>query len=179
MSEVAFEVTRTRADMFKGIFAHLLRSPSTWSWYIGGALVVAVVVVVVNGGEATSNLAMTFGVTFVVMMAVFLLTALASIYFAARKSWMAPGALQPIKFVLSAEGLQATAGTASGRSGWDNWKGAFETRSLIVIRHSLGLLQIIPTKALPAQTASAIRALLIANLKGGVWLSREKQRTPK
>lgn len=173
MTEVSFEITRTRADTFNAILTVLLRSPSTWAWYVGGALVVAVVAVAMSQDETVWAQLIVAGLVFLAMMTVFMLTALGSVYLAARKSWSAPGGLAAIKFQLSPAGLSAATATAQGVSGWDNWKAAFETNSLIIIRHHLGLVQIIPKRALPAELVGRIRRVLRENLKGSVRMVDE------
>lgn len=174
MSEVSFEATRTRADVLQALIANTLRNPSALMWYFAGSVIVAGIAVAVSDDEAAPTRIIIFGAAFVAMLAFYSLFLLVCLFFAARKSWTAPGGLAPIKFNLSAAGLGAATATAQGLSGWDNWKSAFETESLIVIRHHLGLLQIIPKRALSAETVARIREVLRANIKGRVRLANEE-----
>ncbi len=171
MSEVSFEVTRTRADVFKALVWNMLRSPGALLWFAAGSLFVAGIAVVVNDDESSSARAIIFGAAFLTMVVVYAVIMLACIYFAARKSWTAPGGLAPIEFNLSPAGLAASTETAHGQSGWANWKSAFETNSLIVTRHHLGLLQIIPKRNLPPDVIARIRDVLRMNIKGQVRLA--------
>jgi hypothetical protein len=165
VSEVSFEATRTRGDVFNGLLANALRSPATLLWYAGGAAFIAVLAVIVNGEETLATRALIFAIAFLAMAVFYSLLLLACLYFAARKSWSAPGGLASIKFELSPSGLAAASATAQGVSGWDNWKAAFETKSLIIVRHHLGLLQIIPKRALSADLVARIRGVLRENMK--------------
>lgn len=171
MSEVSFEVTRTRIDVFKALVANMLRSPGALVWFVVGSLFVAGIAAAVNDTESLPVRTIIFGVAFLAMLVLYAVIMLVCIYFAARKSWTAPGGLAPIKFNLSAAGLAASTETAHGQSGWDNWKSAFETRDLIVIRHHLGLLQIIPKRTLPVDAIARVRDVLRANIKGRVRLA--------
>lgn len=170
MSEVSFEATRTRGDVFNGLMANALRSPPTLLWYAGGAAFIAVVAAAVNDEETIPVRALIFAIAFLAMAIFYSALLLACLYFAARKSWSAPGGLAPIKFELASSGLAAATATAQGVSGWDNWKAAFETKSLIVIRHHLGLVQIIPKRAMPAELVERIRHVLRENIKGSMRL---------
>ncbi|MEQ1618021.1 MAG: hypothetical protein ABL883_06715 [Terricaulis sp.] len=171
MSEVSFEATRTRTDVLKALIANTWRSPAALLWYIGGSLLVAGIAFAVNDEQTVVTRMVVFAAAFGAMVAFYSLLFFVCLLFAARKSWTAPGGLEPIKFNLSATGLSAATATAQGQSGWDNWKAAFETNSLIVIRHHLGLLQIIPKRNLDAMTVGRIREVLRAHIKGGVRLA--------
>ncbi len=171
MSEVSFEATRTRSDMFNGLMANVLRSPPTLLWYAGGAAFIAVLAAAMNDEETFPVRSLIFAIAFLAMAIFYSLLLLACVYFAARKSWSAPGGLVPIKFELSSSGLAAASATAHGVSGWDNWKAAFETKSLIVIRHHLGLVQIIPKRAMTAEMVERIRHVLRENIKGSLRLA--------
>lgn len=171
MSEISFEATRTRADVLKALIANTLRSPGTLAWFIGGSVFVAGIAFAVNDEQPMATRFFVFAAALVAMLAFYSLLLLVCLFFAARKSWTAPGALESIKFNLSAAGLSAATTTAQGQSGWDNWKAAFETKSLIVIRHHLGLLQIIPKRNLDLATMGEIRETLRAHIKGNVRLA--------
>lgn len=164
MSDVRFEVSRTREDLWKGIAANLLRSPGTLAWYAGGSVVVAIIAIWANRDESYEALLLIGLVAFAAMLAVYTVMMALSVFLAARKTWSLPGALDPVSYTLSSEGLNVSASTGHGLTSWSAWKSAFETRSLIVIRHQFNLIHVIPKRALDAATLEGVRVVLRANL---------------
>lgn len=165
MSEVRFEVSRTRGDIFKGIAANLLRSPGSLAWYIGGAALVAGIAVWSNRYDAPESLLLIGLVAFVAMLALYCMIMLACVLFAAQKTWRMQGALDPVAYTFSADGLAVVAKVGHGHTAWSDWKTAFETRSLIVIRHQFNLIHVIPKRQLSADVLRQIRTVLSQNLK--------------
>lgn len=173
MNEIGFEITRTKGDYLSALLSNLWRNPAVLAWCAVGSIIVAGIAMTVNAEEPAPARFVIGGVALAAMLGVYALSMSLSVLLAARKSWTAPGALGPINFKLSAEGLFASTATANGLSAWSNWRGAFETRSQIVIRHHLGLIQIFPKKGLTPDVLRAIRKILAdrlgarAGLKGG------------
>ncbi len=164
MSDVHFEVSRTREDLWKGIAANSLRSPGTLAWYVGGSAVVALISMWANRRDGAEALVFIGLVAFVGMLALYAVIMAFSVFAAARKTWRLPGALDPVTYTLSNEGLNVSASTGHGLTAWSAWKTAFETKSLIVIRHQFNLIHVIPKRALDAVTLESVRAVLRANL---------------
>lgn len=165
MSAVQVEVVRTRSDILKGIAANVLRSPAAFASYLGGALVVAVIAVVVNTDETMEAMIGAGLVAFVGMLFVYLVIQAICVPLAARKSWSSPGMLEPVKFTFSDEGLGVESNVGHGTTSWIIWKGAFETNSLIVIRHQMNLLHIVPKRDLSANAIAGIRSILKKHIK--------------
>ncbi|HYD86140.1 MAG TPA: YcxB family protein [Vitreimonas sp.] len=165
MSAVSFEVTRTRGDILKGIAANTLRSPGTLAWYVGGSAVVAGIAVWVNRYESAQALVLIGLLAFAAMLALYTLILAFCVLLAARKTWALPGASDPVTYTLSKEGLGVLASTGHGLTAWATWKAAFESASLIVIRHQLNLIHIIPKRGMTDDTLHKVRSVLRANVK--------------
>jgi|GEM_PF-3212706 len=164
MSDVRFEVSRTRGDIWKGIAANSLRSPATLAWYVGGSAVVAAIAVTVSDRADVGETLIVGSVAFVAMLMLYAAILVFCIFLAAQKTWSLPGALDPVSYSLSPEGLGVSASTGHGVTAWSAWKLAFETNSLIVIRHQFNLLHIIPKRDLAVETLQRIRSVLTVNL---------------
>jgi len=165
MSEVAFEVSRTRDDIVKGIAGNALRSPRSMAWYVGGAAVVATIAVIVSQGDGIAAMLAAGIVAFSGMLLFYSLLFWLTVWMAVRKTERMPGAFEPIKFTLSDAGLRVAATVGEGISLWKLWPFAFETKSVIVVRHELNLIQIIPKRDLASGDVARIRDVLRRNVK--------------
>ncbi len=161
MDELRFEVRRSRADIWNGITANLLRAPSSYISSAIAILIVSGIAVFVNLDEGLKTAALAGALVIGGMAVLYALIYAFCIYLAVRKTLKLPGALDPVSYVLSPDGLSAAAKSGQGQSAWELWPVAFETKSIFVIRHQLNLIQIIPKRDLAADTVADIRALLV------------------
>jgi len=174
MSEVRVEVRRTRGDIFKGILANSLHSPSTLAWCVIGALIVAAIAITVNGDEGLTVMLMAGAIVFAGMLLVHAVVLLFCIWLAALQTWRARGALDTIRYTFSDQGLAIEAASGHGLSHWDTFKRAFETRSLLVIRHQMNLVHILPKRDLAADALQRVRAVLSVHVKDVRFQSTEQ-----
>jgi hypothetical protein len=161
MDPLRFEVRRTRADIWNGITANLLRAPTSYISSAVGILIVSGIAVFVNLDEGLAAAALAGAVAVGGMMLLYALMYAFCIYIAVRKTLKLPDALDPVSYVLSPEGLGALAKSGQGQSAWELWPVAFETKSIFVIRHQLNLIQIIPKRYLAPDLVADIRAMLV------------------
>lgn len=165
MSEVRVEVRRTRGDIFRGILANSLHSLGALAWFVGGSFVVAVIAALANSARPAPEMLFVGATAFVVMLLVYAVVLLFSIWLAARQTWRASGALDTIRYTFSDQGLAIEAVNGRGLSHWHAFKRAFETKSLLLIRHHVNMVHILPKRDMGADTLERIRAVLRAHIK--------------
>jgi len=159
--EIRIEATRTKGDYFWAIAFNMVRNARVWAIYLVSSLLIAGATYAVDEPRSIA----TFATTLTLMLLLYLLVAAVSVYWSAQRNWNAPGGLSRYVFTLSGEGLKAQHEFGEGQSSWAVWKDFFETRRLFVIRHTLGVIQIIPKRDLGEETASQLRALLRRQLQ--------------
>jgi len=165
MDKLRFEVRRTRGDIWKANIGNLLRSPGSMAWYIGGAIFVASLSLIVTISNGLMPALLAAALVFLGMIALYALIVALSIFMAVRKTMSVRGALDPIEFTLTPEGLGAVATSGHGQSSWDVWPVAFETRSLFVLRHQFNLIHVSPKRDLVPENVIAVRATLTRYVK--------------
>ena len=165
MDEIRIDVRRTRTDIWKGITANLLRSASSYVSSVAAILFLTGLAIFVNIDEGVEPAIIAGSVVFVGMIALYALIYAFCIFLAVRKTVKLPGAFESVGYTFSPEGLGAVATSGQGRSSWDMWPLAFETKSLFVIRHQLNLIQIIPKRELTGGQTNAVRAALTRYVK--------------
>jgi len=165
MTELRVQVQRTRRDIVSAIAANVIRSPGTLAWYAVGSLAVAGISVAVNRDRPPEQIALVAAIVFTGMLLLYSLIVGFSIAVAARKTWSVEGAFDPISYTFSDEGLNAVAAVGQGVSQWSMWPFAFETKSLIVIRHQFNLIQIVPKRGLTVNELASLREILRRNVK--------------
>jgi hypothetical protein len=165
MSGVQLEVSRTRGDIVKGIAANMARSRGALLAYVIGALIVAVIAILANADVSTQTKVIIGAIAFAAMLVLYSIIIILGVLFAAQKSWKAPGTLDPVKYTFSDEGLGVEASIGHGMTSWVAWKTAFETKSLIVIRHQFNMIHIIPKRGLSKDLLNAVKSMLNKHLK--------------
>lgn len=169
MSEtVSVEVTRTKADYFEAVMANAVQSRgSLLSLLIPPFIVVAAVLATRDYLPFGERLNQAFG--FGALIAGFTLALFAGlILWSSWRSWGSPGALDRIKYTFTDDALAIEAKMGAGESKWAIWKRAFETQNLILIRHQLNMIHILPKRDIDAATQERLKALLRRVLEGRV-----------
>lgn len=161
MSDTAlrFVVTRSEADYFWAVGLNALRSPIIPLFAVG-ALVVQLAAYAIGGGGVDAGGLTVLAATYGGMIALYYVCLLAAVWFTARKNWRAPGALAPLTYTLTPQGIDTAYALGQGQTDWALWKGAFETEKLVLISHTLGPVHIIPKRDLDAATLSRLRGML-------------------
>jgi hypothetical protein len=162
-SELTFTATRTKADYFWAIAFNALRSPIVPIVFAVALLFVLVPNVLENGGLRPSDLGVLAGL-FAAIVALYYVALLVAVWFTARRNWSAPGALSPLSYTFSSEGIAASYELAHGKTTWPLWRSAMETKGLILICHTLGPIHIIPKRDLDRAIVLRLRALLREHL---------------
>ena len=85
---------------------------------------------------------------------------IAIFYFAANLNARAPGHLSPATYTISPAGV----GTRDATTAWAKYRGAIETKALLILQQKAGLIQIIPKRDLSTQAIALLRRLLRENL---------------
>lgn len=157
-SQLSFTVKRTKADYFWAVAFNALKSPIIPIFFAFALLLV----LGPNAleGELYATDFMLVGAIYAALIVLYYLFLMAAVWFGARKNWSSPGALEPLSYTFSAEGIAASYAMGQGQMAWPLWTGAIETKALVLIRHSLGMLHIIPKRDLDAATLARLRALL-------------------
>ncbi|MES1200720.1 MAG: YcxB family protein [Pseudomonadota bacterium] len=167
LAPISFEVRRSKADFFGAIWANCMNGPRL-IFIIAYAAILAAVLF---GFETIRHVPFAWLsalAIFVVLIAVFLGAYAAISWFAATKAWSAPGGQGAVLYTLSPDQLAVKSDYGSGDTKWTVWKKAFETKSLIVIRHHMNLMHIIPKRDLTDETRRHVKALLSLVLNGNV-----------
>lgn len=157
-ANLSFTITRTKADYFWAIAFNALKSPVI-PIFFALAMVLALAPAALKGALIASDFLIA-GAIYAGLLVFYYLSLLAVVWLSARKNWSSPGALEPLRYSFSAEGIEASYSMGQGHMAWPMWKSAFETNALILIRHTLGVIHIIPKRDLDVATLARLRALL-------------------
>lgn len=172
-SELSFTVTRTKADYLSAIAVASLRSPSVPIFFAIALLFVLVPNALENGRIRTEQLGV-IAMIYAGLIALYYVALAGAAWLIARKNWQAPGALSPLSYTFSPGGIASSYELAHGQTAWPLWRSAIETRSLILIRHALGPIHIIPKRDLDRATVLRLRALLRERLGAKARLKTEE-----
>jgi hypothetical protein len=164
---IRVEVTRDKGDYISGVFANLMAS--------GGLLTPAIIAIALvfllllesalEGGDLSVSFAVFMGV--IVFAAVFFFSC-ASVMFAAWRSWKAPDALRPLIYVFTRDQLSVKSDLGGSETKWELWKDAFENDRVLIVRHRLNIIHILPKRQIAAETLARLKALLRDVLGGRV-----------
>lgn len=164
---IRFEVTRNAADFRSAVWLNYWHGGG-WAWMVGVSALGAVTNYFLAQPwedpliEAAVTAAVVGGLIFVLNVI--------AIFFAAASGAKLPGAFEPVSYALSDEALEVKSSVGSGTTQWINWRKAFENDRLIVIRHRVNLMHILPKRQLSAEQQQKIRDLLRRVLAGRVAL---------
>lgn len=157
-ADLSFTVTRTKADYFWAVAFNALRSPII-PIFFAFALLLALAPAALERDLDISDFAIV-GVAYGGMVIFYYVALVVAVWMAARKNWSAPGALEPLSYTFTSEGINTSYAMGTGQTAWPLWKSAFETNELLLIRHTLGLLHIVPKRGLDSSALVSLRALL-------------------
>jgi hypothetical protein len=160
---VAFSVKRSSGDVFWGVLWSALHNVRIWVSYLMGALIVAGIWFVVHRSGFSEKLAGA-GIAFGLMICLYAGLFVLSVGFATLRSRKMAGASDRIAYEISSEGMKVVTETGRGESKWRVWKSWFETKRLIIIRHQIGLVQIVPKRQISDEQLQRIRRVLVANI---------------
>lgn len=170
--DFSFMVTRTKADYFWAIMVSSLRTPII-PIFLAIALTGTLIFSALSEGALGMDQIVTAGLVYSLIVALYYISLLAMVWYVAQKNWNAPGALSPLSYVFTPAGVEVAYAMGRGETAWALWKSALETRNLILVRHGLGLLHIIPKRDLTPSDLSRLRAMLREHLGASARLSRE------
>lgn len=165
---ITVEVTRTQRDYFEGVMANLI----SWPWgflrlFIPPLIGMTAIYMTSDYLPLGERLNETFGLGSILLGFMFLLTALI-VGWSAWRAWSAPGALDRITYTFTPEGFGVKTAMGEGQTKWAIWKRASETQSVILIRHQLNMMHILPKRDIDPATLTKLKALLRRVLKGRV-----------
>ncbi|WP_395647779.1 YcxB family protein [Terricaulis sp.] len=171
---ISVTVTRDRRDYVSALWANYFICGG-WYWAAGASLFVGVFGIFIAAIEHHLDTP-SIGSAFIIFAGTFLLVLLLQgvvIGMAAGRSMRAVSGAGPITYVFSPDVLEVHTPAGEGKTKWEIWRSAFETKRVIGIRHELNMLHIVPKRDIPAPTLFALKALLRKALKGKVTFKAE------
>lgn len=174
MSEEAIriEVTRDRGDYLSAVWTNFWRS-GAWLWLVGGgaALGAAIAALAARDGDpdALSSGVQTAAIFLVVTIPAYSLLMVST----AWRAWRQPGAMEPLTYTFTSSGIEVQSRIGSSTSQWLVWRRAFENARVLIIRHRLNLMQVLPKRQIPADAMARLKALLRTVLDGRVAFKSE------
>lgn len=162
---IHFEVTRTAADFRSAVWLNYWHGGG-WGWLVGMGVLGAVASYLL--AKPWEDPLIEAAITAALIMGIIFVCHVIAIFFAAASGAKLPGALEPVAYVLTDDALEVKSSVGSGVTQWVNWRKAFENDRLIVIRHRVNLMHILPKRQLSAEQQNEIRALLLRVLGGRV-----------
>jgi uncharacterized protein (DUF58 family) len=91
-------------------------------------------------------------------------------YCSVRAFARTPGALAPITYIFSADGVTAQFENASNTAAWTLVKGASETANFILIKMQRGSFHLLPKKQITEDQATLVRRILRKHVPAKVHL---------
>lgn len=176
-SEQRVEITiqRTRADYFWGLLFEALNGRMLWlAILIPPAAEAMLALRSTEGADAALRVQEVLTRSGVTLIGVLAFVAVLYLIIAAI-CWRAPGYLGPISYVFSSAGVRGQTQVTTTETAWAAYRGAFETRSLLILRQGAGIVQIIPKRTLSSQTINAVRRMLREHLGRRAQVQEIKQ----
>lgn len=165
MSALRFTVTRTAADYRSAILAAWINR-GDWKW-IGLPGVVAASFVFVTGLRDQSPTVLSDSAAMgIVVVLIGLICVAASLLLTAARASRIPGALDPISYAFSEEGVEVETSTGKGSTKWQAFKQAVETRGHLILLSIGGNAHILPKRDLAPDEQMRLRILLNDALGG-------------
>ncbi len=168
---IQVEVTRDARDYRSAIWLNYWHGGG-WLWMVAMGLIGAVVSCLLAEPwespvvEAAITAGLVLGAMFIAHAITILLTAAGAMKL--------PGAREPVRYAFSEESLGVSSNVGHGTTNWVNWRKAFENRRVIVVRHRVNLMHILPKRQLSAKQQEQIRALLRRVLAGRVAFMEQR-----
>lgn len=153
-------VTRKRMDYFWGLVFDGLSSRVFWLAVLIPPVAQGVLhfkrtegmEIAARSIEIATQMALTLGIIAPAVFAVF--------YFAANLTARAPGHSAPATYGVSPDGIAHSGKMAA----WSAYRGALETKALLILQQKHASIQIIPKRDLSTQAIAGLRRLLRQNL---------------
>jgi len=171
-ADASFTITRTKADYFWAIAFTSLQSPIIPLFFAAALFIVPVLSAIADGGFSREQLVVSAAV-FALLLVLYYASLFVAVWFVARKNWRTPGALEPLAYSFMPAGIETSYAFGHGQAAWALWKSALETQDLILIRHTLGPVHIIPKRSLDSALLIRLRAILRERLGAKAKLMRE------
>jgi len=161
---IHIEITRDRRDYVSAAFANLFTGPSLLLAVAAGIVLMALIetagaLLVVKSVTLTS--ALGAGLLFMLFLAV---VCFGVTWLSAFASWRLPGALSPIAYTFTPDAIEVRASAGESKLNWSNWRSAFENQRVLIIRHQLGHIYILPRRQIDVDAQARLKALLRAVL---------------